>query len=47
MGKTKGGKKEKRVMEDQDRPKPLTKKERKEKRKQKKLARLERSKART
>jgi hypothetical protein len=47
MGKMKGGKKEKRDMGAEGRPKPITKRERKEKRKQKKLARLERIKART
>jgi len=42
MGKkTKGERKEKRVMEAEGRPKPLKKKERKEKRKRKKITRLE------
>jgi len=42
MGKKKKiGKKEKRVMEAEGRPKPLKEKERKEKKKMKKLARLQ------
>ena len=47
MGKKKKvERKEKRVMEAEGRPKPLTKKDRKESRKKKKLARLERQKSR-